>query len=122
MFLDEIGELPLELQSKLLRALQEGEFERLGSTETIKVDVRVIAATNRQLDKEVEDGHFRADLFYRLNVFPVHSLPLRERKEDIALLVKYFTHKFAGKLGKRINKIPKRCLQRFSYYFFGDFQ
>ncbi|MEC7755071.1 sigma 54-interacting transcriptional regulator [uncultured Roseivirga sp.] len=116
LFLDEIGELPLELQSKLLRALQEGEFERLGSTETIKVDVRVIAATNRQLDKEVEDGHFRADLFYRLNVFPVHSLPLRERKEDIALLVKYFTHKFAGKLGKRINKIPKRYLNALQAY------
>ena len=116
IFLDEIGELPLELQSKLLRALQEGEFERVGSSQTQKVNVRVIAATNRQLQNEVEEGRFRADLFYRLNVFPVNSLPLRERKEDIALLVKYFTEKFASKLGKRITNIPKRSLNALQAY------
>lgn len=116
LFLDEIGELPLELQSKLLRALQEGEFERLGSTTTKKVNVRVIAATNRRLEEEVEEGRFRADLFYRLNVFPVYSIPLRERKEDIALLVKYFTERFAGKLGKRITNIPKRALNALLAY------
>ncbi|WP_268123288.1 sigma 54-interacting transcriptional regulator [Roseivirga pacifica] len=110
LFLDEIGELPLELQSKLLRALQEGEFERLGSTQTKAVNVRVIAATNRQLEKEVTDGAFRADLYYRLNVFPVHSLPLRERKEDIGLLVKHFVQKFGANLGKRITNIPKRAM------------
>ena len=116
LFLDEIGELPLELQSKLLRALQEGEFERVGSTQTQKVNVRVMAATNRQLDKEVEEGKFRADLFYRLNVFPIQSIPLRERKEDIALLVKHFTDKFGAKLGKRITNIPRRSLNALQAY------
>lgn len=116
LFLDEIGELPLELQSKLLRALQEGEFERLGSSTTQKVNVRVIAATNRNLEAEVEEGKFRADLFYRLNVFPVNSIPLRERKEDISLLVKFFTEKFASKLGKRITNIPKRALNTLLAY------
>lgn len=116
LFLDEIGELPLELQAKLLRALQEGEFERLGGTQTQKVNVRVIAATNRLLEKEVDEGRFRADLYYRLNVFPVHSLPLRERKEDIALLVKHFVDKFAAKLGRRITNIPKRAMNALQAY------
>lgn len=116
LFLDEIGELPLELQSKLLRALQEGEFERLGSSQTQKVNVRVIAATNRELEKEVEAGKFRADLYYRLNVFPIHSIPLRERKEDISILVRHFTGKFSAKLGKKITNIPKRSLNALQAY------
>lgn len=116
LFLDEIGELPLELQSKLLRALQEGEFERLGSTSTRKVSVRVIAATNKDLMKEVEDGNFRADLYYRLNVFPVSSIPLRERKEDIPLLVKHFLKKYASLAGKHISNVPKRTMNSLLAY------
>lgn len=116
LFLDEVGELPLELQSKLLRALQEGEFERLGSTSTLKVDVRVIAATNRDLQKEVENGNFRADLFYRLNVFPIGSIPLRERKEDIPLLVRHFIDRYAAKVGKKIVSIPKRVINSLQGY------
>ena len=116
LFLDEIGELPVELQAKLLRALQEGEFERLGSSQTIKVNVRVIAATNRQLENEIAEGRFRADLFYRLNVFPVHSIPLRERREDISLLVNHFTDKFSAKLGRKITNIPKRYLNALQAY------
>ena len=116
LFLDEIGELPLELQSKLLRALQEGEFEKVGSSRTQQVNVRVIAATNRDLDSEVDSGRFRADLFYRLNVFPVHGLPLRERKEDVPLLVKHFVGKFAAKIGKRISSIPKRVINSLQSY------
>jgi transcriptional regulator with GAF, ATPase, and Fis domain len=90
IFLDEIGELPVELQAKLLRVLQEGEFERLGNPKTLKVNVRVIAATNRNLEQAIEKKEFREDLFYRLNVFPIISPPLRDRKEDIPLLVKHF--------------------------------
>ena len=98
IFLDEIGELPVELQSKLLRVLQEGEFERLGNPKTMKVNVRVIAATNRHLQTAIEKKEFREDLYYRLNVFPIHCPPLRERKEDIPLLVKHFLRKYEGKM------------------------
>ncbi len=116
IFLDEIGELPLELQSKLLRALQEGEFERLGSTNTLNVDVRVIAATNRDLKNEVNEGKFRADLFYRLNVFPINGLPLRERKEDIPLLVKHFVEKYSAKIGRKVVSVPKRAINSLQAY------
>lgn len=118
LFLDEISELPLELQSKLLRVLQEGEFERLGSPNTVKVDVRVIAATNRDLLKEVRKGRFREDLYYRINVFPIEVPPLRERIEDIPVLVWAFVSEFNEKMGKRINRISKRemtLLQSYSW-------
>jgi transcriptional regulator with GAF, ATPase, and Fis domain len=116
IFLDEIGELPLELQPKLLRVLQDGEFERLGSPRTIKVDVRVIAATNRNLDDEVRSGRFRQDLFYRLNVFPILSPPLRQRKEDIPLLVNHFVAKCNKKIGKKIEAVAKATLKILQEY------
>jgi PAS domain S-box-containing protein len=106
IFLDEIGDLPVELQVKLLRVLQEGEFERLGSSNTLKVDVRVIAATNRNLDDAIRRGTFREDLFYRLNVFPVTLPPLRDRKEDVPDLARHFIKKYCAIIGKKIEKIP----------------
>lgn len=116
IFLDEIGDLPLELQAKLLRILQEGEFERLGASETIKVDVRVIAATNHNLEKAIEAGYFRQDLFYRLNVFPIKIPPLRERKDDIPLLVNHFVQKYNTKLGKKIESIPLEIMASLQAY------
>ena len=111
LFLDEIGDLPLELQPKLLRAIQEREFERLGSTQTLRVDVRLIAATHRDLAQMVESGSFRRDLFYRLNVFPVRVPPLRDRKEDIPNLVRYFTQKYARAMDRRIARIPGETME-----------
>jgi formate hydrogenlyase transcriptional activator len=107
LFLDELGELPLELQPKLLRVLQEKQFERLGGSHTFQVDVRIIAATNQNLGRLVREHKFRADLFYRLNVFPMMLPALRERREDIRLLVEHFVEKFAGQQGKAITEIPE---------------
>jgi transcriptional regulator with GAF, ATPase, and Fis domain len=116
LFLDEIGELPLELQAKLLRVLQTSEFERLGSAQTLKVDVRIIAASNRNLEEEVRRGRFRQDLYYRLNVFPITVPPLRQRPEDIPLLVDVFVQRLARKLGKPITSITKKTLQTLQGY------
>jgi len=116
LFLDEIGEMPLELQTKLLRVIQDGEFERLGSPKTIKVNVRIIASTNRNLDEAVRNGTFREDLFYRLNVFPITIPPLRQRKEDIPLLVEFFVAKFNKKIGKKIETISKDTLDNLQEY------
>lgn len=116
LFLDEIGDVPLELQSKLLRALQEKQFERLGSAQTITVNVRVIAATNRNLLQMIEEGTFRNDLYYRLNVFPIAVPPLRERADDIPMLAQYFVDKYSGRLGKKIGAIPKRTLNMVKEY------
>ena len=112
LFLDEVGDIPLELQSKLLRALQEREFERLGSSKTRKVDVRLIAATNRDLQKMVADHEFRSDLYYRLNVFPIRIPALRERPDDIPLLVRYFTQKYALRMDKKVESIPANVLKK----------
>lgn len=114
--LDEIGELPLELQAKLLRVIQHNEFERLGSSQTIKVDVRIVATTNRNLEEEVLKGRFRQDLYYRLNVFPITVPPLRQRREDIPILVQAFTERYARKLGKQITSIQKETMKALQDY------
>lgn len=116
IFLDEIGEMPLDLQAKLLRVLQEGEFERLGNPHTTKVDVRVIAATNRALEQAVKAGNFREDLYYRLNVFPITSPPLRDRKEDIGVLVTHFLHKFSAKMGKAVEQVSQEAMKALEAY------
>jgi transcriptional regulator with GAF, ATPase, and Fis domain len=116
LFLDEIGELPLELQGKLLRVLEEGNFERLGSPKPVHVDVRIIAATNRDIGQEVKDGRFRQDLFYRLNVFPIVIPPLRERPEDIPPLVRTIVKEFQKRMGKEIDSIPKKTMEALQSY------
>jgi formate hydrogenlyase transcriptional activator len=116
LFLDEVGDLPLELQAKLLRVLQEGEFERVGGTQTLKVDVRLIAATNRDLERAVSEGRFRADLYYRLNVFPIFLPPLRERPQDIARLARHFAMLYAGKMGKPVGPLSADVLDRLAAY------
>jgi transcriptional regulator with GAF, ATPase, and Fis domain len=116
IFLDEIGELPQETQIALLRVLQEREFERVGGSQPIHSDVRVIAATNRDLESAIDAGVFRKDLFYRLNVFPIEVPPLRERKEDIPTLIEYFVHRYSRKVGKKIRSIEKRTLELLESY------
>jgi len=116
IFLDEIGEMPLELQGKLLRVIQDGEFERLGSPRTIKTDVRIIAATNRNLKEEIRNGKFREDLYYRLNVFPITVPPLRQRKEDIPLLINHFVAKFNNKIGRQIETVSTNTLNLLQNY------
>ena len=111
LFLDEVGDIPIEIQPKLLRALQEREFERLGSNHTRKVNIRLVAATNRDLEKMIAAREFRSDLYYRLNVFPIRIPPLRERKEDVALLVSYFVQKFAKQMQKKIEAIPPAVMK-----------
>lgn len=118
IFLDEIGEVPMDLQSKLLRVLQEGEFDQLGATTTSKVDVRVIAATNRNLEEMVNEGKFREDLYYRLNVFPIRNIPLRERKEDIPMLAQFFLEKYAAKAGKSFKRLSKKTIDQLMRYPF----
>jgi len=116
LFLDEVGDIPLELQPKLLRVLQEQEFERLGGIRSIRTDVRLVAATNRDLGKMVEQGQFRADLYYRLNVFPIHIPALRERREDIPILVRYFVDKFAKTMNRKIERIPDSVMDALTRY------
>jgi DNA-binding NtrC family response regulator len=116
LFLDEIGELPLELQGKLLRVIQDGEFERLGSSRTMKVDVRVIAATNRNLEEEVRNGRFREDLWYRLNVFPITMPPLRDRRDDIPIITAFYVKKISKRMGKAIEMIPENIMNALQQY------
>jgi len=116
LFLDEIGEIPLELQPKLLRALQDREFERIGSNRTIRVDVRIVAATHRDLKAMVDENKFRADLYYRLNVFPVTVPALRERREDVPLLTRFFVQKHAQRMGRKIERIPTHALEALTHY------
>ncbi len=116
LFLDEIGDLPLELQPKLLRVLQEQQYERLGSTRTLRADVRVIAATNQDLSRMVEEKGFRADLYYRLSVFPISLPPLRERKDDIPSLVEYFVRRFSRQTGRSIDQVPDGVMEVLTSY------
>jgi len=116
IFLDEIGDLPVEIQAKLLRVLQDGEFQRLGNPRTIRVDVRLITATNRKLEESVLNGTFREDLYYRLNVFPIHVPPLRERKEDIPVLTHYFLKKYSTQIGKKIDIVPVKIMNMLQSY------
>ncbi len=118
IFLDEIGELSVEVQSKLLRVLQEGEFDEVGGSKTVKVDVRVIAATNRNLEEMIKERKFREDLFYRLNVFPIFNIPLRARKEDIPLLAQYFLEKYSKKTGKSFKRLSKKTIEKLMVYSF----
>lgn len=116
IFLDEVGDIPLQLQPKLLRVLQEREFERLGSTRTQQVDVRILAATHRDLKQMAEDGDFRSDLFYRLHVFPLRVPALRDRREDVPLLVRHYVDKCARSLNRRIETIPSRAMEILASY------
>ena len=116
LFLDEVGEIPLELQSKLLRAIQEQEFERLGGTSTIHVDIRLVAATNRDLKRMVEEGKFRSDLYYRLHVFPLEVPPLRERRQDIPLLIRHFAQKYAQCMKRDIDSVPTTAIETLCSY------
>jgi formate hydrogenlyase transcriptional activator len=116
IFLDEVGDIPLELQVKLLRVLQEQEFERLGGTRTIRVNVRVVAATHRDLARMIEEGTFRSDLYYRVNVFPIAVPPLRDRSEDIPLLVRHFVQKFALRMKKSIESVPAEAMKALQAY------
>jgi transcriptional regulator with GAF, ATPase, and Fis domain len=116
IFLDEVGDLPLDTQVALLRVLQEREFERVGSGQTVRVDVRVITATNRDLTAAVADGSFREDLFYRLNVFPIEVPPLRERADDILLLVEYFVQRYASRAGRHVSSIDRKTLELLQRY------
>jgi formate hydrogenlyase transcriptional activator len=116
LLLDEVGDLPSMIQPKLLRVLQEQEFERLGSNQTVKIDVRLIAATNQNLHRSIAEGRFREDLFYRLNVFPIYIPPLRERKSDIRALVRYFVSKYAGEANKSIGIVPAEAMDALQHW------
>jgi transcriptional regulator with GAF, ATPase, and Fis domain len=116
LFLDEVGDLPLELQAKLLRVLQDGEFERVGGTQTLKVDVRLIAATNHDLERAVREERFRADLYYRLNVFPILIPPLRERRQDVPRIARHFATLYASRMGRQVGPLNAEVLDRLTAY------